>query len=61
MILSDRIQQLIRVTEDNTGGRWLKYLVGGLLLLGLFFTYDLVAYRGFASPEARFTLPPART
>ena len=52
MILSDRIQQLIRVTEDNTGGRWLKYLVGGLLLLGLFFTYDLVAYRGFASPEA---------
>jgi len=51
MPLSQLIQKLIHLLEVGAVSRYLRFVMLGLMLVGLMFVYDLRAYRNLASRE----------
>ncbi len=60
MPLSELIQRLIHMLEAGALSRYLRFLVLGLVVVGLALVYDLRAYRNFATQEAMDSAQLAR-
>ncbi len=60
MPLSQLIQKLIHMLEFGALARYLRFLLLGLVVLGMALVYDLRAYRNLASPEAMDSAQLAR-
>ncbi len=60
MPLSELIQKLIHTLETDTGARYLRSFVFGLVVVSLALVYNLRAYRNFATQEAMDSAQLAR-
>src|SRR5689334_17078894 len=60
MPLTQLIQKLIHALEQGALARYLRFILLGLVILGLALIYDLRAYRNLATPEAMDSAQLAR-
>jgi hypothetical protein len=60
MPLRELIQKLIHMSEVGAGSRYLRFLVLGLVVVGLALVYNLHAYRNLATQEAMDSAQLAR-
>ena len=60
MPLSELIQKLIHMSETGRGSRYLRFLILGLVVMGLALVYNLRAYRNLATQEAMDSAQLAR-